>query len=96
MPGPKRKSNQPPTPRPQKAEIFVSLKEGVLDPQGQTIKRALADLGFEGIEEVRSGRFFQITFTQVSGQKAKQYASQISNKLLANPVIEKFEVKLLK
>lgn len=76
------------------AVVYVSLKKGVLDPPGLTIKRALDDLGYEGIREVRSGKFYQITLDQIPRQKVKKLVAEISDKLLANPVIERFEVKI--
>ena len=75
------------------AVVYVSLKNGVLDPQGLTIKRALEDLGYKGIKEVRSGKFYQIKLNSQSSQNTKALAAEISNKLLANPVIETFEIK---
>jgi phosphoribosylformylglycinamidine synthase PurS subunit len=75
------------------AVVYVSLKNGVLDPQGLTIKRALEDLGYKGIKEVRSGKFYQIKLNSQSSQNTKALVSEISNKLLANPVIETFEIK---
>jgi len=75
------------------AVVYVSLKEGVLDPQGLTIKRALEDLGYKGISEVRSGKFYEITLDAFSLQNGKKLVAEISNKLLANPVIETFEIK---
>jgi len=78
------------------AVVYVSLKEGVLDPQGLTIKRALEDLGYKGINEVRSGKFYEITLDASSLQNGKKLVAEISNKLLANPVIETFEIKGLR
>lgn len=76
------------------ATVFVNLKEGVLDPQGSTIQRALDDLGYEGIKEVRSGRFFRIKLEGASSSRAQKLISEISRRLLSNPVIETFEIKL--
>lgn len=76
-----------------KAVVYVSLRDGVLDPQGLTIKRALEDLGYKGIQEVRSGKFYQITLDDSTAQNRKKLVAEISSKLLANPVIETFEIK---
>jgi phosphoribosylformylglycinamidine synthase len=89
----KRESDQR---KPAQATVYVSLKDGVLDPQGLTIKKALDDLGYRGIKEVRSGKFFQIVLDGSVRNSSLEYISEISDKLLANPVIEKFEVKLKK
>lgn|SRR5574341_256425 len=79
------------------AVVYVKLKEGVLDPQGLTIKKALEELGYENVKEVRSGKFFEIVFnSQSSTPKSLKFLNEISDKLLANPVIEKFEIEVLK
>jgi phosphoribosylformylglycinamidine synthase len=79
-----------------KAVVYVRLKEGVLDPQGTTIKRALDDMGYQGIEEIRSGKFFEINFSPDNERDAQKLLKEISDKLLANPVIEDFKVEILK
>lgn len=79
-----------------KAVVYVRLKEGVLDPQGTTIKRALDDMGYRGIEEIRSGKFFEINFSSDNKKEAQKLLNEISDKLLANPVIEDFKVEILK
>ena len=76
------------------AVVYVSLKNGVLDPQGLTIKRALEDLGYKGIQEVRSGKFYQIVLDDSSPPNRKKLVAEISNKLLANPVIETFKIEI--
>ena len=76
-----------------KAKVYVRLKEGVLDPQGTTIKRALDDMGYKGVEEIRSGKFFEINFTSENKKEASKLINEISDKLLANPVIEDFKVE---
>jgi len=87
-----KKSKRNEKSRMSQAVVYVSLKEGVLDPQGLTIKRALEDLDYKGISEVRSGKFYQITL-DASFRNGKKLVAEISNKLLANPVIETFEIK---
>ncbi len=79
-----------------KAVVYVRLKEGVLDPQGTTIKRALDDMGYKGVEEIRSGKFFEINFLADNEKEAQKLLNEISDKLLANPVIEDFKVEILK
>ncbi|QMW23679.1 phosphoribosylformylglycinamidine synthase subunit PurS [Sandaracinobacteroides saxicola] len=74
-----------------KARVFVTLKNGVLDPQGRAIGQALAGLGFDGVEDVRVGRMFELTLadgTEVST------IEEMARKLLANMVIENFRVEL--
>jgi len=78
-----------------KAKVYVRLKEGVLDPQGTTIKRALDDMGYKGVEEIRSGKFFEISFTSENKKEASKLINEISDKLLANPVIEDFKVEIM-
>lgn len=77
-----------------RATVYVRLKEGVLDPQGTTIKRALGDMGYKGIEDIRSGKFFEISFHSNSRKEALKLVNEISDKLLANPVIEDFKVEI--
>ncbi|OGC88907.1 MAG: hypothetical protein A2142_00470 [candidate division Zixibacteria bacterium RBG_16_48_11] len=90
------KKAKPKTDKQIQAVVYVSLKEGVLDPQGITVKRALDDLGYRGVKDVRSGRFFQITLEGNSSRNSQTLMAEIANKLLANPVIERFEVKAAK
>jgi len=76
------------------ATIFVKLKEGVLDPQGFTIKRALEDMGYKGIEEVRSGKVFEISLNSRNRKGTERVLEEICRKLLANPVIEKYKIEI--
>ena len=81
--------------RKSKAVVYVRLKEGVLDPQGTTIKRSLDDMGYKGVDDIRSGKFFEISFNSENKKEASKLINEISDKLLANPVIEDFKVELL-
>ena len=74
-----------------KARIFVTLKPGVLDPQGQAIHGALAALGFDGVASVRQGKVFDIDLEAGDGADARLKA--MCEKLLANTVIEDFNVE---
>ena len=76
------------------ATIFVKLKEGVLDPQGSTIKRALEDMGYKGIEEIRSGKVFEISLNSKNRKGTEKVLDEICKKLLANPVIEKYQIEI--
>jgi len=75
-----------------KARIFVTLKAGVLDPQGQAIEGALAALGFSGVESVRQGKVFDIELADGAGAEAR--LNDMCQKLLANTVIEDFRVEI--
>jgi phosphoribosylformylglycinamidine synthase PurS subunit len=75
-----------------KARIFVTLKDGVLDPQGQAIQGALGALGFEGVNAVRQGKVFEIELTKADDAEARLKA--MCEKLLANTVIEDFRVEI--
>jgi phosphoribosylformylglycinamidine synthase subunit PurS len=75
-----------------KARIFVTLKDGVLDPQGLAIQGALGALGFDGVESVRQGKVFYIELA--NGQDAEGRLKDMCAKLLANTVIEDFRVEL--
>jgi phosphoribosylformylglycinamidine synthase len=76
------------------AKVYVSLKPTVNDPEGITIAGALSSLGFEGLEGVRSGRFFQITLTAADRVTAGSQVDQMCSRLLANPVIESYSFEL--
>lgn len=75
-----------------KAVIFVSLKDGVLDPQGVTIQKALGQMGYDEFLSVRSGRFFEIEIGD-SAHDINKRIEEVCSKLLANPVIEDFRVE---
>jgi len=79
-----------------RAVVYVKLKDGVLDPQGSTIQRALENMGYQGIKDVRSGKVFEIAFQQNHGKKPEELIDEICRKLLTNPVIEKYNFEILK
>lgn len=72
------------------ARVYVALKPTVNDPEGITIGGALGSLGFESVEAVRSGRYFQVTLTAKNEEEAKELVDQMCTRLLANPVIETY------
>jgi phosphoribosylformylglycinamidine synthase len=78
-----------------KAIVYVRLKDGVLDPQGVTIHKALTQMGYEDFLSVRSGRFFEL---EIKGDAADidRKIDEVCSKLLANPVIEKYSVEKVK
>jgi phosphoribosylformylglycinamidine synthase len=77
-----------------KALVHVALKKTVLDPQGQTICRALASLGYAGIQDVRQGKFFEIELNGIDPSEARQTIEKIAREVLTNPVIEDFTYDL--
>ena len=77
-----------------KARIFVTLKGGVLDPQGTAIESTLDHMGFAGAS-VRVGKFIELEVKETDAAKAKKAVEQMCEKLLANTVIEKYQVELV-
>ena len=75
-----------------KIKVIVTLKSGVLDPQGKAIQQTLNGMGFPSVKDVRQGKYFDIDIDESDEQKAKQSAEQICKKLLANQVIEDFKI----
>ena len=78
-----------------KVRILVSFKESVLDPQGQTVKNALHTLGYHFIKDVRQGKVFEIELKDISKAEAEKVIPEIADKVLANPIIEKFSWQVL-
>lgn len=78
-----------------KARVTVFPRPEILDPQGKAIGDALARLGFNQVREVRAGKSFDVVLDGVSGAAAGELVRQMSEKLLANPVIEDFTVELI-
>ena len=77
-----------------KAKVHVTLKNGVLDPQGKAIAHALGNLGFTGIGDVRQGKFIEIELNERDRDKAQAAVKQMCEKLLANTVIENYAIEL--
>ena len=78
-----------------KAYVYVSLKKSVLDPQGKTIHGALRKMGFKGLEEVRQGKYFELTLDGgLSRAEVEQEVGRIAREVLTNPVIEEFTYKI--
>jgi phosphoribosylformylglycinamidine synthase len=78
-----------------KARVFVTLKNGVLDPQGAAIRHALGTLGFDGVEGVRQGKVIDLDLAETDPAKAEAAAADMCEKLLANTVIENYRVEIL-
>ena len=77
-----------------KARVFVTLKNGVLDPQGKAIGHALNGLGFAAVGEVRQGKVIDLELSERDEAKARASLREMCEKLLANTVIEKYEIEL--
>ena len=77
-----------------RARVYVTLKQSLFDPQGQTIADALHSLGYTGVGDVRQGKFFELELSAASPDQAKQLASEVADKVLANPVIESYRVEI--
>ena len=75
-----------------KVKVIVTLKSGVLDPQGKAIQQTLNGMGFANVRDVRQGKYFDIDIDENDEQKAKLSAEEICKKLLANQVIEDFKI----
>jgi phosphoribosylformylglycinamidine synthase len=77
-----------------KARVHVTLKPGVLDPQGKAIGHALASLGFGGVGEVRQGKFIELEIAETDPDRARATVRDMCEKLLANTVIENYTIDL--
>lgn len=77
-----------------KARVFVTLKNGVLDPQGKAIGHALNGLGFASVGEVRQGKVIDLELSETNEASARARLKEMCEKLLANTVIEKYEIEL--
>lgn len=79
-----------------KAQVYVTLKSGVLDPQGKAIKRSVELLGFGQIADVRQGKFFEIALDdQVPMADAQAGVDRLAREVLSNPVIEDYRVEMI-
>jgi len=77
-----------------KARVYVSYKDTVLDPQGKTVRNALRSLGYDDVADVRQGKYFQIELKDMSREQAEKILKEMADKILSNPVIEKFEIEI--
>tara|TARA_B100001765_G_C19311499_1_gene253289 strand:- start:56 stop:298 length:243 start_codon:yes stop_codon:yes gene_type:complete len=75
-----------------KISIIVTLKKEVLDPQGKVIKETLENMNFKGIKEIRQGKYFEVEIDEKNFEDAKVKAEQLCKKLLANLVIEEYQI----
>jgi phosphoribosylformylglycinamidine synthase subunit PurS len=77
-----------------KARVFVTLKPSVFDPQGHTIAEALHSLGYGAVGDVRQGKFFELDLNVATEAEARSLAAEVSDRVLANPVIESFRIEI--
>ena len=77
------------------ARVVVTLKPMVNDPQGDTIGNGLRDLGFQSLESVRAGKYFELRVTETDELSANRKVAEMCDKLLANPIIEDFRFQLV-
>jgi len=78
-----------------KARVYVTLKNGVLDPQGKAISSSLNGLGFGGVKNIKQGKMFEVELAESDEIKAKTELEKICQKMLANTVIENYEFELV-
>ena len=77
-----------------RARVFVTLKPSVFDPQGTTVTEALHTLGYTAVKGVRQGKYFELEIDAATTEEARRVASDVSDQLLANPVIESYRVEI--
>ena len=75
-----------------KISVIITLKKDVLDPQGKVIHQALDGMGFNDVNEVRQGKYFEIDIKETDNKKAKDKVEEMCKKLLANLVIENYKI----
>lgn len=78
-----------------KAKVHITLKSGVLDPQGKAIQHALGTLGFAGVNDVRQGKFIELDLAEANVDQARAAVEQMCKGLLANTVIENYTIELV-
>ena len=76
-----------------KAKVHVTFKEGVLDPQGAAIRRALSKMGHQDVGGVRQGKYFEIEFEDGEADDIRRRTEEIARKVLSNPIIESFRIE---
>ena len=75
-----------------RVRVYVTLKQSVFDPQGQTVTDALHTLGYAAVRDVRQGKYFELDIDAPSVEEARRLASEAADRLLANPVIESYRI----
>jgi phosphoribosylformylglycinamidine synthase PurS subunit len=77
-----------------RARVFVTLKPSVFDPQGTTVAEALHTLGYAAVKDVRQGKYFELEIEAGTQDEARRLATEAADKLLANPVIESYQIEI--
>lgn len=77
-----------------KARVHITLKNGVLDPQGKAIQHALSALGFDGVDDVRQGKYIELDLAETDKDKAQSSVEDMCKKLLSNTVIENYSIEI--
>ena len=78
-----------------KARVTVMLKDGILDPQGEAVKNALNSLGYNQVNSIRQGKVLEINIDETSKEKAIKSIEKMCGKLLANTVVENYEIEII-
>jgi phosphoribosylformylglycinamidine synthase subunit PurS len=78
-----------------KAKVYVTLKNGVLDPQGKAIHQAIKTIGYSSVADIRQGKYFEVALRDdISLIDAQQEVNQLAHSILANPVIEDYKIEI--
>jgi phosphoribosylformylglycinamidine synthase len=77
-----------------KAKIVITPKKAVLDPQGKTVRNALAQMGYTGVKDVRVGKFLEIELDGADRETARRQLDEAAHKFLSNPVIEDYKIEI--
>ena len=77
-----------------KARVHVTLKNGVLDPQGKAVQHALGAIGFGGVDDVRQGKYIELKLDETDADAAHAHVTEMCEKLLANTVIENYAIEI--
>lgn len=77
-----------------RATVYVTLKSGVLDPQGKAVQRSLATLGYDEVEGVRIGRYIEVELADIGVEEARERLTEMCEKLLANTIIEDYRIEI--
>ncbi len=78
-----------------KARVTVMLKSGILDPQGEAVKNALNSIGYNEVSSIRQGKVIEINLNEMSEEKAKNSIEEMCKKLLANTVVENYQIEII-
>ena len=77
-----------------RARVYVTLKPSVFDPQGRTIAEALHSLGYNNVDDVRQGKYFELDLQTSEAADARRLAAEVADRVLANPVIESYRIEV--